>query len=90
MKRRELPGFDFKTAVFTGGALKKALITGVTGQDGAHLAEFLLHKGYEVHGINRRTSSFNTQRNEHLSADPLLAGMARAHAVGRGHSGRLK
>ena len=45
---------------------KKALITGVTGQDGAYLAEFLLEKGYEVHGIKRRSSSFNTQRIDHL------------------------
>jgi len=42
--------------------MKKALITGVTGQDGAYLAEFLLEKGYEVHGIKRRASSFNTAR----------------------------
>ena len=44
------------------GSLKKALITGVTGQDGAYLAEFLLEKGYEVHGIKRRASLFNTAR----------------------------
>jgi GDPmannose 4,6-dehydratase len=50
--------------------LKKALITGVTGQDGAYLAEFLLHKGYEVHGIKRRTSLFNTDRIDHLYQDP--------------------
>lgn len=49
---------------------KKALITGVTGQDGAYLAEFLLDKGYEVHGIKRRASSFNTQRIDHLYQDP--------------------
>src|SRR3990167_6980690 len=49
---------------------KKALITGVTGQDGAYLAEFLLAKGYEVHGIKRRSSSFNTQRVDHLYKDP--------------------
>ena len=49
---------------------KKALITGVTGQDGAYLAEFLLKKGYEVHGIKRRTSSFNTSRIDHLYQDP--------------------
>ena len=49
---------------------KKALITGVTGQDGAYLAEFLLEKGYEVHGIKRRASSFNTQRVDHLYKDP--------------------
>ena len=45
---------------------KKALITGITGQDGSYLAEFLLKKGYEVHGIKRRSSSFNTQRIDHL------------------------
>ncbi len=49
---------------------KKALITGVTGQDGSYLAEFLLEKGYEVHGIKRRTSSFNTDRIDHLYQDP--------------------
>jgi GDPmannose 4,6-dehydratase len=50
--------------------LKKALITGVTGQDGAYLAEFLLKKGYEVHGIKRRTSLFNTARIDHIYEDP--------------------
>lgn len=50
--------------------MKKALITGVTGQDGAYLAEFLLGKGYEVHGIKRRASSFNTDRIDHLYQDP--------------------
>ncbi len=49
---------------------KKALITGVTGQDGAYLAEFLLEKGYEVHGIKRRASLFNTDRIDHLYQDP--------------------
>ena len=49
---------------------KKALITGVTGQDGAYLAELLLSKGYEVHGIKRRSSSFNTARVDHLYKDP--------------------
>ena len=49
---------------------KTALITGITGQDGAYLAEFLLDKGYEVHGIKRRSSSFNTQRVDHLYQDP--------------------
>ncbi len=49
---------------------KAALITGVTGQDGAYLAEFLLDKGYTVHGIKRRSSSFNTQRVDHLYTDP--------------------
>jgi GDPmannose 4,6-dehydratase len=50
--------------------MKKALITGITGQDGAYLAEFLLGKGYEVHGIKRRTSLFNTDRIDHLYQDP--------------------
>ncbi len=49
---------------------KRALITGITGQDGAYLAEFLLDKGYEVHGIKRRASSFNTDRIDHLYQDP--------------------
>src|SRR4029077_4193733 len=51
-------------------ARKKALITGITGQDGAYLAEFLLGKGYELHGIKRRASSFNTARIDHLYQDP--------------------
>ena len=49
--------------------MKKALITGITGQDGSYLAEFLLEKGYEVHGIKRRASSFNTQRVDHIYQD---------------------
>lgn len=55
-----------------------ALITGVTGQDGAYLSELLLEKGYEVHGVKRRSSSFNTQRIDHLYQDPHLSG-ARFH-----------
>ncbi|MBR9814097.1 GDP-mannose 4,6-dehydratase [bacterium] len=51
-------------------SLKRALITGITGQDGAYLAELLLNKGYEVHGIKRRTSLFNTARIDHLYEDP--------------------
>lgn len=50
--------------------MKTALITGITGQDGSYLAEFLLEKGYEVHGIKRRASSFNTQRIDHIFEDP--------------------
>ncbi len=50
--------------------MKKALITGVTGQDGSYLAEFLLEKGYDVHGLKRRASSFNTSRVDHLYCDP--------------------
>jgi GDPmannose 4,6-dehydratase len=49
---------------------RRALITGITGQDGAYLAEFLLKKGYEVHGVKRRSSSFNTERIDHLYQDP--------------------
>ncbi len=54
--------------------MKKALITGITGQDGAYLAEFLLGKGYEVHGIKRRTSLLNTERVDHLYQDPHVPG----------------
>src|SRR5436190_23554275 len=50
--------------------MKVALITGITGQDGAYLAEFLLKKGYDVHGIKRRSSLFNTERVDHLYKDP--------------------
>ena len=53
--------------------MKKALITGITGQDGAYLAEFLLQKGYLVHGIKRRSSMFNTERIDHLYQDPHVA-----------------
>ena len=49
---------------------KRAIITGVTGQDGSYLTEFLLEKGYEVHGIKRRASSLNTQRVDHIYEDP--------------------
>ena len=51
---------------------KRALITGITGQDGSYLAEFLLGKGYEVHGVIRRSSSFNTSRIEHLYMEDLV------------------
>lgn len=54
--------------------MKKALITGITGQDGSYLAELLLEKGYEVHGIIRRSSSFNTQRIDHIYQDPHTLG----------------
>jgi GDPmannose 4,6-dehydratase len=50
--------------------MKKALITGITGQDGSYLAELLLSKGYEVHGIIRRASTFNTERIDHIYVDP--------------------
>ena len=52
---------------------KVALITGITGQDGSYLAEFLLEKGYTVHGIKRRSSSFNTNRIDHLYQDPHVS-----------------
>jgi len=52
--------------------MKKALITGITGQDGSYLTELLLEKGYEVHGIIRRCSSFNTGRIDHLFNDPEI------------------
>ena len=55
--------------------MKKALITGITGQDGSYLAELLLEKGYEVHGIIRRSSSFNTERIDHLYQDPHVNGV---------------
>jgi len=55
--------------------MKKALITGITGQDGSYLAEFLLSKGYEVHGIIRRASTFNTQRIDHIYKDPHIVGV---------------
>ncbi len=54
--------------------MKKALITGITGQDGSYLAELLLEKGYEVHGVVRRASTFNTARVDHLYRDPHLPG----------------
>jgi GDPmannose 4,6-dehydratase len=53
-----------------GVSVRRALITGVTGQDGSYLAELLLAKGYEVHGVIRRASTFNTARIEHLYRDP--------------------
>ena len=51
---------------------KKALISGITGQDGSYLAEFLIDKGYIVHGIIRRSSSFNTERVDHIYQDPHI------------------
>ena len=64
--------------------MKRALITGITGQDGSYLAEFLLEKGYEVHGIKRRASLFNTQRVDHIYEDPHVE-----HARFRLHYGDL-
>ena len=63
--------------------MKKALITGVTGQDGAYLAEFLLEKGYEVHGIKRRTSLFNTDRIDHLYEGPARQTGGKLHPAPR-------
>src|SRR5271167_688921 len=54
--------------------MRKALITGITGQDGSYLTEFLLEKGYEVHGIKRRSSSLNTERLDHLYRDEHESG----------------
>ncbi|MFN7658102.1 MAG: GDP-mannose 4,6-dehydratase, partial [Dolichospermum sp.] len=54
---------------------KRALITGITGQDGSYLTELLLEKGYEVHGIIRRTSTFNTDRIDHMYEDPHTQGV---------------
>ncbi len=56
--------------------MKRALITGITGQDGAYLTEFLLGKGYEVHGLLRRASLFNTDRIDHIYHDPHVEGPA--------------
>ena len=64
---------------------KKALITGVTGQDGSYLAEFLLEKGYEVHGVKRRSSLFNTQRVDHLYEDPHVRQRAFQAALRRSY-----
>ena len=61
--------------------MKKALITGITGQDGSYLAEFLIGKGYEVHGIIRRSSSFNTSRIEHLYIEEVLKDMHSKRAI---------
>ena len=63
--------------------VKRALITGITGQDGSYLAELLLNKGYEVHGIIRRASTFNTHRIDHLYVDPHDTGRQVVHALWR-------
>src|SRR5271168_2790243 len=68
---RESGSMTHVSGIFLGVALPKtALITGITGQDGAYLAELLLDKGYTVHGVKRRSSSFNTGRIENLYQDP--------------------
>ena len=61
--------------------MKTALISGITGQDGSYLAEFLLQKGYEVHGILRRSSSFNTGRIEHLYFDEWVRDMKQKRTI---------
>ena len=66
--------------------MKRALITGITGQDGSYLAELLLDKGYEVYGIVRRSSSFNTERLDRIYQDPHVAGLPPAPGLRR--SGR--
>jgi GDPmannose 4,6-dehydratase len=66
-----------------GSSRKVALIAGVTGQDGAYLAEFLLSKGYVVHGVKRRSSSFNTERIDHLIHDPHEEGVFLPYALRR-------
>jgi GDPmannose 4,6-dehydratase len=67
--------------------MKKALITGITGQDGAYLTELLLNKGYEVHGIIRRSSSFNTFRIDHIYNNPEYLNKAKIYhrLVNYGH-----
>src|SRR5205823_5264726 len=62
-------------SLVSGEQVKRALITGITGQDGSYLAELLLEKGYEVHGVIRRASTFNTSRIDHLYADPHINGV---------------
>jgi GDPmannose 4,6-dehydratase len=66
---------EFKFTFRKGNCVKKALVTGITGQDGSYLAELLLEKGYEVHGIIRRSSTFNTERIDHLYQDPHINGV---------------
>jgi GDPmannose 4,6-dehydratase len=66
--QRQLIGITLQSK--RGKVAKKAFITGITGQDGAYLTEFLLQKGYSVFGLIRRSSSFNTQRIDHLYVDP--------------------
>ena len=66
--------------------MKKAIVTGITGQDGSYLTEFLLAKDYEVHGIIRRSSSFNTDRIDHLDHDPHTTGVPLFLHYGPSHS----
>src|SRR5258708_10848758 len=72
------------------GAAKKAVICGITGQDGSYLAELLLAKGYEVHGMIRRTSTFNTERLDHLYADPHDPGALRLHYGDLANAARMR
>ena len=67
---------------------KRAIITGITGQDGSYLAELLLSKGYEVHGLIRRASTFNTERIDHLYKDPHEVGAATDVEGEQGHGVR--
>ena len=69
--------------------MKRALITGITGQDGSYLAELLLSKGYEVHGLKRRSSSFNTARLDHLYSDPHESGRLMLHFGDMSDAGSL-
>src|SRR5437879_12343918 len=63
-------GERLRTRFQQGGTLKRAVVTGITGQDGSYLAELLLSKGYEVHGFIRRSSTFNTSRIDHIYENP--------------------
>jgi GDPmannose 4,6-dehydratase len=74
-ERAELCEFQKKLICIVENMMKKALITGITGQDGSYLAELLLSKGYEVHGLIRRSSSFNTARIDHIYKDPHESGV---------------
>jgi GDP-mannose 4,6-dehydratase len=69
--------------------MKKALITGITGQDGSYLAELLLSKGYQVHGLIRRASTFNTQRIDHIYRDPHNGGNLYLHYGDLSTSGNM-
>ncbi len=71
--------------------MQKALITGITGQDGSYLAEFLLRKGYEIHGVMRRAGAFNTRRLDHIYRNPHNGELARLflHYGDIGSSGNL-
>ena len=74
-KKQKVEGESTAGGAAADGDRKVALITGITGQDGSYLTEFLLEKGYMVHGIIRRSSSFNTGRIEHLYKDSHLEGV---------------